>query len=179
MSVFSINGIKKAFLTFGSEWQSIGRLIGLNIELVQKIWSLRNIYIQNTRNATGLIGFTPDQIDSFAETDKYSDGPVCTYFSSMQIRAPFAVATVWRPNILIIDEALSMRDVYFQHESCRENQKVKEQVTPMSLVSHDANAIQTIYHHALLTEKGTEFGTRKSQIIKKRKSECSTLCAIF
>lgn len=58
----------------------------------------------------------PD-VEEFAEIGTYFDEPVRTYSSGMQMRVAFAVATAFRPDILIVDEALSVGDVYFQHKS--------------------------------------------------------------
>lgn len=79
---------------------------------------------QNVYHAAGLMGFNADRIDevikeieAFAEIGTYFDEPVRTYSSGMQMRVAFAVATAIRPEILIVDEALSVGDSYFQHKS--------------------------------------------------------------
>ena len=89
---------------------------------------------QNVYHAAGLMGFTHDQIDAvmdqieeFVEIGDYFDQPVRTYSSGMQMRVAFGVATAYRPEILIVDEALSVGDAYFQHKSfdrIREFQKL-------------------------------------------------------
>jgi lipopolysaccharide transport system ATP-binding protein len=117
---------------------------------------------QNVRHAAGLMGFTPDQInqampgiEAFAEIGEYFDEPVRTYSSGMQMRVAFAVATAWRPDILIVDEALSVGDAYFQHKSFAKIREFREQGTTLLIVSHDRNAIQALCDRALLLEKGT------------------------
>ena len=116
---------------------------------------------QNVRHAGGLMGFSPDQIDDtmhdiegFAEVGEYFDLPVRTYSSGMQMRVAFAVATAWRPEVLIIDEALSVGDAYFQHKSFARIREFREQGTTLLMVSHDRNAIQTLCDRAVLLEKG-------------------------
>lgn len=98
---------------------------------------------ENARHAAGLMGYTQQQIDAvilqveaFAEVGEYFDEPVRTYSSGMQVRVAFAVATAFRPDILIIDEALSVGDAYFQAKCFRRIQEFKEQGTTLILVSH-------------------------------------------
>lgn len=117
---------------------------------------------QNVRHAAGLMGFSSEQIEAampdieaFAEIGEYFDEPVRTYSSGMQMRVAFAVATAWRPEILIVDEALSVGDAYFQHKSFGRIREFREQGTTLLIVSHDRNAIQTLCDRAILLEKGT------------------------
>ncbi len=58
-----------------------------------------------------------DELEEFAEIGDYFDQPVRTYSSGMQMRVAFGVVTAFRPDILIVDEALSVGDAYFQHKS--------------------------------------------------------------
>lgn len=116
---------------------------------------------QNTYHAAGLMGFTKEQIDavigqieSFAEIGDYFDEPVRTYSSGMQMRVAFAVATAYRPSILIVDEALSVGDAYFQHKSFNRIREFQKEGTTLLLVSHDRSAIQAICDRAILLEQG-------------------------
>lgn len=117
---------------------------------------------QNVHHAAGLMGFSPEQIDAamadieaFAEIGEYFDEPVRTYSSGMQVRVAFAVATAWRPEILIVDEALSVGDAYFQHKSFARIREFREQGTTLLIVSHDRSAIQCLCDRAILLEQGT------------------------
>jgi lipopolysaccharide transport system ATP-binding protein len=116
---------------------------------------------QNAYHAAGLMGFNSTEIhalmpliEEFAEIGEYFDQPVRTYSSGMQVRLAFAVATARRPEILIVDEALSVGDTYFQHKSFNRIREFREQGTTLLIVSHDRNAIQSLCERAILLEKG-------------------------
>lgn len=117
---------------------------------------------QNVFHAAGLMGFRleliqqaiPD-IEAFAEIGEYFDEAVRTYSSGMQMRVAFAVATAYRPEILIVDEALSVGDTYFQHKSFNRIREFQEQGTTLLIVSHDRSAIQSLCDRAILLENGT------------------------
>jgi len=117
---------------------------------------------QNTYHSMGMMGYTVAQIDAviddleiFAEIGEYFDQPVRTYSSGMQLRVAFGVVTAYRPEILIVDEALSVGDAYFQHKSLARVKEFQEQGTTLLLVSHDRGAIQAICDRAILLEKGS------------------------
>ena len=116
---------------------------------------------QNVYNSAGLMGFSAEQIaksmpdiEAFAEIGTYFNQPVRVYSSGMQMRVAFAVATAWRPDILIVDEALSVGDSYFQHKCFARIREFQEHGTSLMLVSHDRNAIQGLCSRAILLEKG-------------------------
>lgn len=95
-----------------------------------------------------------DEIEAFAEIGEYFDKPVRTYSSGMQARLAFSVATAFRPDVLIVDEVLSVGDAYFQHKSFAKIREFREQGTSLLIVSHDRNAIQTVCDRAILLDKG-------------------------
>ena len=116
---------------------------------------------QNAYHTAGLMGYSREQIDAaigdieaFAEIGEYFDQPVRTYSSGMQMRVAFAAATAWRPEILIVDEALSVGDAYFQHKSFDRIRQFQQQGTTLLLVSHDRGAILATCDRAILLEKG-------------------------
>ncbi|WP_095137796.1 ABC transporter ATP-binding protein [Pseudomonas sp. Irchel s3a10] len=94
------------------------------------------------------------QIESFAEIGEAIDHPVRTYSSGMQMRLAFSVATARRPDILIVDEALSVGDAYFQHKSFERIRNFRKAGTTLLIVSHDRSAIQSICDTAILLENG-------------------------
>ena len=100
-----------------------------------------------------LAGLMPD-IEAFAEIGQYIDQPVRTYSTGMAVRLAFSVATAARPDVLIIDEALSVGDAYFQHKCIRRITEFQRSGTTILLVSHDPTAVKTLCGRALLLEGG-------------------------
>lgn len=116
---------------------------------------------QNVYHSAGLMGFSKGEIDSvvpevedFAEIGDYFDQPVGTYSSGMQMRVAFSVVTAFRPEILIVDEALSVGDTYFQHKSFNKIREFQEKGTTLLIVSHDRGAIQGLCNRAILLDRG-------------------------
>jgi len=116
---------------------------------------------ENVYHSAGLMGYSPVEIsqkikdiEEFADIGDYFDEPVRVYSSGMQMRVAFAVATAWRPDLLIVDEALSVGDLYFQHKSFGKIKEYREQGTSLLIVSHDRGAIQAVCDRAILIEKG-------------------------
>jgi lipopolysaccharide transport system ATP-binding protein len=94
------------------------------------------------------------EIEAFAEIGEYIDQPVRVYSSGMQMRLAFSVATARRPDVLIVDEALSVGDAYFQHKSFERIRAFRAEGTTLLIVSHDKGAIQSVCDRAILLDKG-------------------------
>lgn len=116
---------------------------------------------QNVTMAGQLFGFSMHEIktlipeiEAFAEIGNYIDQPVRTYSSGMLMRLAFAVATCKRPEMLIVDEALSVGDSYFQHKSFDKIRQFRDAGTTLLLVSHDRGAIQSICDRVLVFHEG-------------------------
>ncbi|MDE1164235.1 MAG: ABC transporter ATP-binding protein [Pseudomonas sp.] len=116
---------------------------------------------QNAVMAGQLLGYSVQEIDQlmpqiieFAEIGSAIDQPVRMYSSGMQMRLAFSVATANRPDVLIVDEALSVGDAYFQHKSFERIRKLREEGTTLLIVSHDKAAIQSICDRAILLNEG-------------------------
>lgn len=116
---------------------------------------------QNAYLAGQLLGFTVTEItklmpeiEAFAEIGEYMDKPVRVYSSGMQMRLAFSVATAHRPDVLIVDEALSVGDAYFQHKSFDRIREFRKKGTTLLIVSHDKQAIQSICDRAILLNAG-------------------------
>lgn len=135
---------------------SVAALLELGIGFHPDFTGRQNIYISGQ-----LLGYTKEEITScmqiveeFAEIGDAIDAPVRTYSSGMQVRLAFSVATMKRPDILIVDEALSVGDSYFQHKSFARIQEFIRKGTTLLLVSHDKATIQAVCNRAVLLDKG-------------------------
>lgn len=116
---------------------------------------------QNVYMAGQLLGLSVEEIkdlmpeiEAFAEIGDYVDQPVRVYSSGMQMRLAFSIATARRPDVLIVDEALSVGDAYFQHKSFDRIREFRKHGTTLLIVSHDKQAIQSICDRAILLNAG-------------------------
>lgn len=116
---------------------------------------------ENVRHVSGLMGIPADEIErilpeleAFAEIGEYFDQPMRHYSSGMHMRVAFALATAIRPDILIVDEALSVGDAYFQHKSFERIRQFREQGTTLLFVSHDKSAILALCDRCILLDHG-------------------------
>ena len=94
-------------------------------------------------------------VEEFAEIGDYIDQPVRTYSSGMQVRLAFSVATAVRPDILIVYEALSVGDTYFQHKSFDLIRRFLAEGTTLLFVSHSAASVKSICTRAILLDQGS------------------------
>ena len=116
---------------------------------------------QNAYHSSGLMGYKREQIDevidkikAFADIGEYFDQPVRTYSSGMQARVAFAVATAFRPDILIVDEVLSVGDALFQAKCYERIAEFKKQGTVLFLVTHSMADIVKHCTRALFIKNG-------------------------
>lgn len=117
---------------------------------------------QNVFMAGQLIGYSAEEInrvmaeiESFASIGDYIDQPVRIYSSGMQVRLAFAVSTAIRPDVLIIDEALSVGDAAFQRKCFQRIERFREAGTTLLLVSHDIETVKKLCDRALFIKDGT------------------------
>jgi len=94
-------------------------------------------------------------IREFSELGDYLDQPVRVYSTGMQVRLAFSAATVTRPEILVVDEALSVGDAYFQHKCIRCIRDYRDQGTTLLFVSHDPGAVKSLCSRAILLDGGS------------------------
>jgi lipopolysaccharide transport system ATP-binding protein len=116
---------------------------------------------QNAYMAGGLMGLSNAELDqlmpeieAFAEIGEFFDQVLRVYSSGMQARLAFAVATAVRPDVLIVDEILSVGDSYFQHRSFDRIKQFKEQGTSIILVTHGMGDVRSLCDRVILIDKG-------------------------
>jgi lipopolysaccharide transport system ATP-binding protein len=116
---------------------------------------------ENVMHVSGLMGISEEEIaqvmpalEAFAEIGSYFDQPMRQYSSGMHMRVAFALATAIRPDILIVDEALSVGDTYFQHKSFERIREFRAKGTTLLFVSHDKSAILALCDRAVLLNQG-------------------------
>lgn len=103
-----------------------------------------------------------DEIEVFAEIGDFIDQPVRTYSSGMFAKLAFSVAVHLAPDILVVDEALSVGDMAFQEKAISHMKKIREKGVAILFVSHSLPAIRNFCDTAIWLEKGTikEMGER-------------------
>jgi len=104
-----------------------------------------------------------DQILEFAEIDQFIDQPVKTYSSGMMVRLAFAVQVQLDPELLIVDEALSVGDVFFQQKCFAHMRRLKERGCSFLIVSHDTVAIQQFCDRGIVLIDGQKHFEGRSQ----------------
>lgn len=141
-----INGRISALLELGA---------GFNMEYT----GIENVYLNGT-----MIGFTREEIDAkmdaileFADIGEFIHQPVKTYSSGMFVRLAFAVAINIEPEILIVDEALSVGDVFFQAKCYKKFEEFKAMGKTILFVSHDLSSISKYCDRAILLNKGAKY----------------------
>lgn len=142
-----VNGRISALLELGA---------GFNMEYN----GIENIYLNGT-----MIGFSKKEIDAkmddilnFADIGDYVYQPVKTYSSGMFVRLAFAVAINIEPEILIVDEALSVGDVFFQAKCYHKFEEFKEMGKTIVFVSHDLSSISKYCDRVVLLNQGVKLG---------------------
>ena len=118
---------------------------------------IENVYLNGTMN-----GFSREEIDArmddilrFADIGEFVNQPVKTYSSGMFVRLAFAVAINIEPEILIVDEALSVGDVFFQAKCFRKFEEFREMGKTLLMVSHDLSSISKYSDKVILLNQGT------------------------
>ena len=116
---------------------------------------------QNAMMAGQLLGLSGEEvnalmpaIEAFAEIGDYIDQPVRVYSSGMQMRLAFSVATCVRPDILIVDEALAVGDVFFQQKCFERIQGFTKAGTTLLFVSHSTGTVMNICDRCIFLRDG-------------------------
>lgn len=131
-------------------------LLELGTGFNQELTGYQNIFLNGT-----LIGMTKKEcknnvqnIIDFSELGEYISEPIKTYSSGMKMRLAFSIAIFSRPEILIVDEALSVGDAHFSAKCKTEIAKRKQQNMSIIYVSHDLNSMKLLCDRVILLNKG-------------------------
>ena len=134
----------------------ISALLELGAGFNQEYTGIENIYLNGT-----MMGFSREEIDAkmdgilkFADIGEFVNQPVKTYSSGMFVRLAFALAINIDPEILIVDEALSVGDVFFQAKCYHKFEEFKQQGKTILFVSHDLGSIAKYCDRVILLNKG-------------------------
>ena len=134
----------------------ISALLELGAGFNMEYTGIENVYLNGT-----MIGFSKEEIDAkldeilaFADIGDFVYQPVKTYSSGMFVRLAFAVAINIDPEILIVDEALSVGDVFFQLKCFKKFEEFKASGKTILFVSHDLSSIEKYCDKAILLDKG-------------------------
>lgn len=138
----------------------ISALLELGAGFNQEYNGIENVYLNGT-----MMGFSEKEIDEklpsileFADIGDYVYQPVKTYSSGMFVRLAFAVAINIEPEILIVDEALSVGDVFFQAKCYHKFEEFKQMGKTIVFVSHDLSSISKYCDRVFLLNRGTLLG---------------------
>ena len=134
----------------------ISALLELGAGFNMEYTGIENIYLNGT-----MCGFTREEVDermqdilNFADIGDFVYQPCKTYSSGMFVRLAFAVAINIEPEILIVDEALSVGDVFFQAKCYKKFEEFKEMGKTIIFVSHDLSSISKYCDRVILLNKG-------------------------
>lgn len=146
----------------------ISALLELGAGFNMEYSGIENVYLNGT-----MMGFSREEIDArlqdildFADIGDFVYQPVKSYSSGMFVRLAFAVAINIDPEILIVDEALSVGDVFFQAKCYRKFEEFKTQGRTILFVSHDLSSIARYCDRVILLNKGVklEEGSPKQMV---------------
>ena len=134
----------------------VSPLLELGAGFHPELTGLENIYLNGTLlgKKRREIDQKLDEIIEFADLDSFIDAPMRTYSSGMIARLGFSIATSWKPDILILDEVLSVGDETFRNKCRVRIESFQLQGTTTLLVSHNSNNIETMCSRAVWLDHG-------------------------
>ena len=152
----AISGILKPYKGTVKVNGTVAPLIELGAGFDSNLTARENIYLNGC-----VLGHTEkymrehfDEIVEFAELQDFLDSPIKNYSSGMKARLGFAVATMVRPEILIVDEILSVGDYAFRKKCEQRMNEMLSGGTTLLYVSHSLDEVQKLCSHAIWLDKG-------------------------
>ncbi|MEQ9299473.1 MAG: ABC transporter ATP-binding protein [Cyclobacteriaceae bacterium] len=135
---------------------SVGGIIALGAGMHPHMTGRENIYLNGT-----VLGLTKPEIDrlfdeivDFSELSSFLDAPISTYSSGMKVRLGFAVAVHCKPEILLVDEVLSVGDLNFQNKCMRKLREVRDQAKAVIFISHSMENIELLCTRLIVLNDG-------------------------
>ena len=143
---------------------SIAPLIELGAGFDYNMTARENIFLNGTvlGHSRKFMQEHFDEIVDFAELHQFLDVPIKNFSSGMQARLGFAIATMVKPDILVVDEILSVGDYQFQQKCYGRMREMLDGGTTLLYVSHDIRSVKDLCDHAIWLEKGR---VRKSGLV--------------
>ena len=151
-----ICGILKPYRGVVDVRGTIAPLIELGAGFDGELTATENIYLNGAvlGHSKEFMDQQFDEIVEFAELQDFMDMPIKNYSSGMAARLGFAVATIVRPEILIVDEVLAVGDVAFQEKCQKRMQEMLQNGTTLLFVSHAIESVKKLCDHAIWLNKG-------------------------
>ena len=152
----AVSGILKPYKGSITTNGNIAPLIELGAGFDSNLTARENIYLNGC-----VLGHSEkymqehfDEIVDFAELHQFLDSPIKNYSSGMKARLGFAIATMVRPEILIVDEILAVGDVAFKQKCEKRMNEMLSNGTTLLYVSHAMDTVKKLCDHALWIDKG-------------------------
>lgn len=152
----AISGIIKPYKGTISLKGSVAPLIELGAGFDQECTARENIYLNGCVLGHSLAYMEEhfDEIVDFAEIRQFLDSPIKNYSSGMKARLGFSVATMVKPDILIVDEILSVGDYKFKQKCMRRMEDLLKGGTTLLYVSHNIDEVKRLCDHAIWLDHG-------------------------
>lgn len=135
----------------------IGSLIAVGAGFHPHMTGRENIYLNGI-----ILGMTREEIDKkfneiieFADIGEFLDAPVSTYSSGMRVRLGFSIAVQSEPDILLVDEVLSVGDLSFRNKSLRKMNELRNRAKGIIFVSHNLEQIRSLCTKVIVIDKGS------------------------
>ena len=144
--------------TLGRVWiyGTVSPLLELGGGFHPELTGIENIFLNATllgHNRNEIQQKIPEILD-FAELGEFIEAPLRTYSSGMVARLGFSVATAWLPDILILDEVLSVGDAAFAQKCAKRMMSFRQSGATVLLVSHSIDTVRSLCQRAILLEHG-------------------------
>lgn len=148
----------------------ISALLELGAGFNPELDGIENVYFSGM-----IMGFSREEMEekmadilSFADIGDFVYQPVKSYSSGMFVRLAFAIATAVDPDILIVDEALSVGDMFFQAKSVSRMRNLIRNGATLLFVSHDTNAVKSLCSRAILLQDGRIAADGDSEVVLEK-----------